>query len=304
MGFNFFSDLILYTSTMIKPSISTAILIIVAFLSSACSTVVPLAKTGSTQPEARALLNKAQQAHGGLAAFERINDINVSYDGTWYFLITKIQPLITDPKFRKTAEDRILPKADVLAQIHRGEAGQKTVIRNKGQFGVWVNGQSQNEAAPLAASQLVLDAYQAFLYPAFYVERARLLEVVGQAWVGDRHCDVLLTILSPGIGGSIEDKAILYIDKQDHLVRRVRITLENTATTKGAAVDVDHSEFITVAGVTWPTRFYESVAKPFAGLSAHDFYITGLDVNRGLTPSDFVNGQYSEKALKPAAPLK
>jgi hypothetical protein len=304
MGFNLHGRLILYTLKMKISTLSMVVLATLSLLNTACTTVVPLAKTTSTQPDARLLLDKAQLAHGGRDAFGKINDINVSYDGTWYYLITKIQPLITDPKFRKTAEDRILPKAGVLAQIHRGEAGEKTVIKKEGQLGVWVNGKPQNSADPIAASHIVLDAYQAFLYPAFYVERARLLEVVGEAWVGDRKCDVLLTILSPGIGGALEDKAILYIDKQDHLVRRVRLTLENTASTKGAAVDVDHSEFVTLAGIKWPTKFYESIAKPFAGLSAHDFYLTGLDVNRGLGSNDFVGGQFSEKAAKPAAPFK
>jgi hypothetical protein len=307
MGFNLHGRLILYTLRMKIPTLSMVVLATLSLLNTACTTVVPLAKTTSTQSDARLLLDKAQLAHGGRDAFGKINDINVSYDGTWYYLITKIQPLITDPKFRKTAEDRVLPKAGVLAQIHRGESGEKTVIKKgglRGEMGVWVNGKPQNSADPIAASHIVLDAYQAFLYPAFYVERARLLEVVGEAWVGDRKCDVLLTILSPGIGGALEDKAIIYIDKQDHLVRRVRLTLENTASTKGAAVDVDHSEFVTLAGIKWPTKFYESIAKPFAGLSAHDFYLTGLDVNRGLDSNDFIGGQFSEKAAKPAAPFK
>jgi hypothetical protein len=96
---------------------------------------------------------------------------------------------------------------------------------------------------------------------------------------------------------------VLYIDKQDKLVRRVRLTLEGLDSTKGAIVDVDHDRFVEIAGVTWPTHFYESLVAPFPGLPAHDFSLRGLDVNRGLTKADFANAQFSERAAKPAAPI-
>ena len=168
---------------------------------------------------------------------------------------------------------------------------------------VWVNQQPETNRDKIAAAHLVVEAYQLFLYPAFYVERASHLERVGTGSVGGRECERLLAVMRPGIGASIEDRVVLYIDKQDKLVRRVRLTLEGLDSTKGAVVDVDHDRFVQIAGVTWPTHFYESLVAPFPGLPAHDFSLTGLDVNRGLNSADFVNAQFSTRAAKPAVAI-
>ena len=86
-------------------------------------------------------------------------------------------------------------------------------------------------------------------------------------------------------------------------MRRVWLTLEGSEPSQGAVVSVEHDKFVSVGGVVWPTHFYETVVKPFAGLPAHDFYLTGIDVNRGLTAADFSGGRFSEKAARPAAAL-
>ena len=77
-----------------------------AGLLTACGSI-PLPKSAASQPEAAALLEQAQQAHGK-AAFAAIKDINVSYDGEWFDLIKRIQPAITDAAFRKTSQERML----------------------------------------------------------------------------------------------------------------------------------------------------------------------------------------------------
>ena len=60
---------------------------------------------------------------------------------------------------------------------------------------------------------------------------------------------------------------------------------------------------INVGGVMWPTHFYETVVRPFPGLPAHDFSLSGLDLNRGLTAADFAGGRFSALAARPAAAL-
>jgi hypothetical protein len=177
------------------------------------------------------------------------------------------------------------------------------VIRNKGTSAIWYNQKPHTSPAQIAASSLVIEAYQLFLYPAFYVQRAALLERAGTSVVNGRDCDVLLAVLRPGIGNSPEDRVLLSIDRQDKLVRRVWFTLEGTETTKGAVVSVAHDNFVEVGGVKWPTHFYESIVNPFPGLPAHDFSLTGIDLNRGLTAVDFADGKFSERASKPASPL-
>jgi hypothetical protein len=279
-------------------------------LLTACSSV-PMPQQSKTQADARALLDQSQAAHGK-AAFMAIRDLSVAYDGTWFDIVTKVQPILTDKTFRKASEERMLfgggSGDNVIAQIHTGDAGKKMVVRDGSlplgeRASVWFNQQPETNRDKIAAAHLVVEAYQLFLYPAFYVERATHLERVGTGSVGGRDCELLLAIMRPGIGNSAEDRVVLYIDKQDKLVRRVRLTLEGLNSTKGAIVDVDHDKFVEIAGVTWPTHFYESLVAPFPGLPAHDFSLRGLDVNRGLTKADFANAQFSERAAKPAAPI-
>jgi len=264
---------------------------------------IPVPQGTTSQPEALALLEEAQQAHGK-AAFAAIKDISVSYDGTWFDLIKRIQPAITDATFRQTSQERMLVNGpSIIAQVHSGQGGQKTVVESDRKVAVWYNGAPYAGAEQQAAAHLVLHAYQLFLYPAFYVQRATVLERAGSSVVGGRDCDVLLAVLRPGIGNSYEDKVLLSIDRETKLVRRVWLTLEGSEPSRGAVVSVEHDRFVRVGGVMWPTHFYESVVRPFAGLPAHDFYLTGIDVNRGLTAADFSGGRFSEKAARPAAAL-
>jgi hypothetical protein len=270
-------------------------------LVSGCGSI-PLPKGSQSQPEALALLEQSQKAHGK-AAFEAIKDINVSYTGTWFTIITKVQPAITDVAYRQTSQERMLMGENLIAQIHSGPSGQKTVIEEQRKVSIWYNQQPYTGADQMAASHLVLHAYQIFLYPAFYVQRASLLELAGSSVVNGRDCDNLLAVLRPGIGSSPEDRVLLCIDRQDKLVRRVWLTLEGSEPSKGAVVSVVHDKFVEVGGVMWPTHFYETVVKPFGGLPAHDFSLSGIDLNRGLIKADFADGKFSPLAAKSAAEL-
>jgi hypothetical protein len=263
---------------------------------------IPLPQGSQSQPEAIALLEQSQKAHGK-AAFEAIKDINVSYTGTWFSIITKVQPAITDIAYRQTSQERMLMGDNLIAQIHSGPGGQKTVIEDQRKVAIWYNQQPYSGADQMAASHLVLHAYQLFLYPAFYVQRASVLELAGSSVVNGRDCDNLLAVLRPGIGSSPEDRVLLCIDRQDKLVRRVWLTLEGSEPSKGAVVSVVHDKFVNVGGVMWPTHFYETVVKPFAGLPAHDFSLSGIDLNRGLSKADFAAGKFSPLAARSAAAL-
>jgi hypothetical protein len=297
------------TAGSIRQVVSIAAVLFIA----GCS-AMPVPKGSVSDPAALALLDATQRAHGK-EAFAQIRDLNVSYTGTWFGLVTRLQPTLTDKAFRKTSEERTLFEESIVAQIHNGEGGKKTVLREGANAAagantnatatakVWYNQQTETNKDKIDSSQLVVEAYQIFLYPAFYVRRAALLELAGTGTVNGRECDLLLAVLRPGVGNSLEDRAVLYIDREDKLVRRVRLTLEGFTGTQGAVVDVDHDKFVEIAGVKWPTHFYEALVKPFPGLPAHDFSLTGLDINRGLTKADFTNGEFSARAAKPATPL-
>jgi hypothetical protein len=238
--------------------------------------------------------------------------------------------------FRQTSEERMLMTDGLIAQIHAGPGGLKTVIedskveivgneagnavgnatvnavgnasgskpkRYNGKLSIWYNQQPHTGAAQMAASHIVLHAYQLFLYPAFYVQRASLFELAGSDVINGRPCDRLLAVLRPGIGNSAEDRVQLCIDREDKRVRSTWLTLEGSEPSKGAVVSVVYDKFVDVGGVIWPAHFYETVVRPLAGLVAHDFSLSGLDVNRGLTRADFADGKFLKKAAVPTAAL-
>jgi hypothetical protein len=86
-------------------------------------------------------------------------------------------------------------------------------------------------------------------------------------------------------------------------MRRVRFTLEGFAGTKGAVAEVDTFEHARRFGVLWPMRSFERVLHP-VGLPAHDWRITGLDVNRGYSPRDLRGPEFEGAAAAPAAALR
>ena len=274
---------------------------VLALIASGC-TSIPMPKQSATQADARVLLDSTQAAHGK-AAFAKITDINVGYDGEWFNLVTKLQPTLTDVPYRKSSQEHVLLKDQAVAQIHSGSTGSKFVLKTPNEFKLAYDGKPSTDKEKIDSSHVVLEAYQLFLYPAFYVERAKHLERLGTASVNGQTCDILLAILQPGLGNSAQDRVLLFIDQKDKLVKRIQATVEGFSGTQGATIEVTHNRFMELAGVMWPTHFFEAVIKPFPNLPAHDFWLTGLDVNRGLTLNDLQSGQYTGKAAAPAAAL-
>ena len=96
---------------------------LILLLGGCMSRGIPQAVGSGEQPAARAVLQKSAEAHG-LAAFQQINDLNVSYSGEWYGLVSRIQPGLIDAGFRRASQERTLLKAPLLTgQNHQGPQG-------------------------------------------------------------------------------------------------------------------------------------------------------------------------------------
>ncbi len=276
----------------------------------ACSTPLPLIAAPPADGNARRRLAESAEAHG-LAAYRQLNDINISYDGQWRPLINRVQPEIVDAGFRGRSQERLMPKLGLTAQAYTGASGSKAVVWRRlpgaagaaGDVAVWFNGvRNTNDAADRAAA-LVAEGYNLFLLgPLWLADRELPLRLAGTETVDGRSCDVLEAWLSPGLGRSASDRIALFIDRSDSLMRRVRFTLEGFAGTQGAVAEVDTFEHSRRFGVVWPMRSYERVLHPIA-LPAHDWHVTGLDVNRGYGPQDVLGPQLAGAAAAPAQPL-
>ena len=262
---------------------------------------IPQPGGNGEQPAARAILQKSVEAHG-LAAFRQIDDISVAYAGEWYGLVSKIQPTLIDADFRQGSQERILFKGGpLLAQHHLGAKGSKQVIRRRTDVQVFYNDVPSSDPEVLAAAALVADGYRMFLIGPFYFLDGNLSLETGDSEVVDgRPCLTLLAVRRPGHGLSAEDRYLLFIDAENHLLRRIRFTMDGLASTQGAVAEVDFFDHREIAGVTWPTRFYERLRKPIPNLPVHDWRLIGLDVNRGLNESDISGPTFSAKAAEAA----
>jgi len=261
------------------------------------------AMTGE-QPEARALLMESAKAHG-LDAWQSIRDISVSYAGEWYGLVSKLQPTLIDADFRRGSQERLLlGETPVLAQQHEGPGGRKQVIRPVTGVEVFYNGTSTTDVDKKAAAALVADGYRMFLTGPFYFLNGNLhLEMSEPEKVGGRACTTLIAVRRPGHGFSAEDRYLLFIDQEEKLLRRVRFSMEGLDSTRGAIAEVDFYEHRRIAGMLWPTRFHERLKKPIPNLPVHDWYLTGLDINRGMQADEISGATFNGRAQAPALAL-
>lgn len=285
-----------------RPSLFSLLQIVLIVLLGGCmSRGIPQAVGSSEQAAARAVLQKSATAHG-LAAFRQIEDLNVGYAGEWYGLVSKVQPTLIDADFRQGSQERILFKGGLLiGQHHLGPKGSKQVIRRSGDVQVFYNDAPVADRDVLAAAALVADGYRMFLTGPFYFLDGNLSLEMGQDEIVEgRSCTTLLAVRRPGHGLSVEDRYLLFVDSENYLLRRVRFTMEGLESTRGAIAEVDFFDHQVVAGVTWPTRFYERLRKPIPSLPVHDWRLIGLDVNRGLSAADISGRSFSAKAAEPA----
>lgn len=278
-----------------------------------CSTPLPLIPAPSPAPAgdgAAARLRESALAHG-LDAYRALTDINVSYDGQWRPLINRIQPEIVDQGFRGSSQERLMPAAGVVAQAYTGPMGGKQVAWRRGrgtpgdlgEVAVWFNGVRSDDAAARDAAALVAEGYGLFLLgPLWLADRGLRMQMAGTERVDGRTCDVVEVWLTPGLGRVAADRVALCIDRVDQRVHRMRFTLEGFTGTRGAVAEVDTFEHEARFGVVWPMRSYERVVHPLA-LPAHDWRITGLDVNRGYGAGDLSGPAFTGKAAAPAQAL-
>jgi hypothetical protein len=197
----------------------------------------------------------------------------------------------------------VLISDGVTAQEHFGKAGKKTVLRGPGAVSVLYNGKPADSAEVKRAAALVADAYALFLMGPHYFQRPGVvLSMDGEAEVEGGRCDRVLALLRPGFGEAKEDRVVLFLDRDTHVLRRVHLTLNGLESTQGAEVDVTMKAHRRVHGVLWPVEWDERIRVPF-DLHAHHWSLTGIDINRGLTKADVQPGNWSARAAKPAANL-
>ncbi len=249
------------------------------------------------------LFNKTFLAHGG-GSIADLNDVNLALDGEWKFLITRIQPLVTDFKYRVVSEERLLPSSGVYAAHYTGPAGSKRVFRTRDSIRVFYNGEESFDQDVLASSALTADSFLAFLLGPlhFAAHQDRFVRIDDIREKGKTYQRLHL-VLTPGLGLSESDELVLWIDPETNLTYRMHITLEGYKTTKGAHVDVTFLDYVEKGPFRLPAKFHERVLGPLF-IDAHSWWLTGMDLNRGLEEGELDGATWSRPASSPATALQ
>lgn len=256
---------------------ATALLLVLA---SSCATLRDPSSlpTSQNNPAAYAILKKSAASQGN--PWTRHERVKVSFDGEWGKIATKIQPVLTDPDFRKSSVETYFPRSGKVVQTHTGSSGTKTVMRSGEKISVSYNGEASQNSETLDAAALVADAYTLFVFGSSkLVGSATALQLLPSEAMNGEICHLVSGALKPGLGNSPKDQVIAWISKDTGYLVRLQFTLNGLESTKGADVDVTFSNFKTLpGGSVWPTRFIERVQRP-VNIRAHEWRMTSLSLD-------------------------
>jgi len=237
-----------------------------------------LAISKSEQVASAAILKDAATIQGD--PWKKYRRVEVAYFGTWSTLATKLQPILTDPDFRKSSVEVYQPRQRQVSQVHSGPAGSKLVNRKNQFTRVAFNGTPTQDSDVTAAAALVADAYTIFLFgPSWLSANARDLHRLSDRTLDQETCHLIAGRLSPGIGSLTEDHFIAWIGKTSGLMKRFQFSLNGVESTRGADVDVTFSEHWKAKdGSIWPGHFIEYIQRPIL-TKAHDWRLTALTLD-------------------------
>lgn len=242
-------------------------------------------------------------AHGG-EKLDEFHDLNVALDGDWEFLITRIQPLVTDHKYRVVSEERLLPSRGVYTAAYTGPAGSKRVVRTADSVRVFYNGEETFDEDVLQSTALTADAFFLFTLGPMALDESRdQFERLEDGFDNGKRYYRIHTVAEPGLGFSTRDEIVLWVDPETYLTYRIHITLEGFESTKGAHVDVTFLDYERRGAYVLPSKYLERVLGPIR-IKAHSWHLTGLDINRGLSLPDIAGPKFVGLAAEPAMPLR
>jgi hypothetical protein len=228
-----------------------------------------------TRAAAVAVLKWSAAKHGN--PWQDYRQVKVNYSGEWSSLATRLQPVLTDPGFRKGSVETYQPRSGRVHQLHTGPQGTKQVTRQGSKTAVVVNGKLTKDREVTAAAALVVDAYTAFLFgPSWLIDQGSQHTLLAEKPLGGESCTLVIGKLTPGIGSPATDDFIVWIGKDSGLMRRFQFSLNALDSTRGADVEVTFSEHWKAAdGSVWPGHFVENIERPIR-TKAHDWRLTSL----------------------------
>jgi len=282
-----------------------AVILVASFLT-ACASRFPSPELDvalDSQISAAQIFQRTFNVHGG-ASIEQLNDVNLSISGEWKTLIRRIQPLVTDYKYRIDSQERLFMNNGGYIALYNGPGGSKKVVRTTDSLAVYYNGEQSTDPEVLSSTALTADAFRLFLLgplalQAWQDQFTRLTDITFQ---GEQHYRLHLN-LNPGFGYSEQDQVVLWVNTESGRTKMIQITLEGHSTTKGAHVEVEYLGYTQKGDYLFPSDFFERVNAPIS-INAHAWHLTGLDINRGLALEEYQGANEEIISSKPASPLR
>lgn len=125
----------------------------------------------------------------------------------------------------------------------------------------------------------------------------------------DRRCDQLLLAWPGAAGAGAGNRLALFIDRDEGLLRRLRLAPDAPGSLWGRLAEVDFFDHFSQHGVVWPRRFQSPSLSPslwpwpWPGARPQAASLTGLDVNRGYGAPAIATEPWAGEAALPARPL-
>lgn len=281
----------------------TLLCALACLLLAACATggfppAVPASPRTADALDGDAVFARTLAAHGGDLR-RHPGDINLSTDGQWHALVQRLQPIVSDARFRVRSEERYQPSTGLYAVTHTGPDGTKRVVRGPGVERVAYNGQPADDAHRRATA-MTNDAFRIFHFgPSWFLGRvprwSRLDDVVEDG----RSYRRIAGRATPGLGEAAYDDAVLWIDPRTDRLYRVHISLNGFESTQGAHVDTTFLDYREAGGYLFPVKLYERVRGPVR-IDVHEWHVTGLDLDRGWRAEDVAGDAFAGPAAAPA----
>lgn len=275
-------------------------------LLTACAAPWPEMPADAGSSSARDRLQQSALAHG-LLAWRGLRDINLGCSAPWPSMLARLGPMQRGEG--PGVQLRLLPARGLLALAHQGAAGPLQVLRSatdggSGELRLWLDNRPVTDPGQREVAALLADGCSMFLFgPMLLADFAGAVQWGPPETLDGRRCDQLQLLRTPGLGLAPSSRLSLFVDREQGLMRRLRLSLDGVAATAGRVAEVDCGDHRLLHGVWWPRRFSERQALALTGAATQDWRLTGLDVNRGYGAEAISGPVFSGVAAAPARAL-
>ena len=278
-----------------------------AALLAGCAAPWPEVPAGPGSPSAAARLAESAAAQG-LAAWRQVRDLSLD------LLETPGRPASARAD---ALQLRWLPQQRLLAWQAAGTPaplqgwrrwpapGLGAVSGDGADLRLWQAGEPVSDGAALAAAAALADLQRLLLLgPMALVDTAQPVNWAEPATLDGRRCDQLTLDLSPGLGGGASSRLALFIDRDQALMRRLRVMAgAEQGRPDALAATWDLHDPVLLHGVYWPRGCRRSGPARGPGQAPAAWRLRGLDLDRGLQFADLSAPPFSALAARPAAVL-